>query len=37
MVNQIIVFQVTLAAARFAKSNYDAYSGQYKEIAYAPL
>jgi hypothetical protein len=37
MVNQVIVFQVTLAASRLTKGNHDAYDGQYKEIAYAPL
>jgi hypothetical protein len=37
LVNQIIVFQVALATGRLADFSRDAYSGQYKEIAYAPL
>jgi hypothetical protein len=36
-VNQFIVFQVILAASRFVNYSGDAYSGQFKEIAYAPL
>lgn len=37
VVNQFIVFQVILAAGRFVNYSGDAYSGQFKEIAYAPL
>jgi hypothetical protein len=37
VVNQVLVFQVMLAANRFAKDPVDPYTGPYNEIIHAPI